>query len=316
MDTPRNLISLTSGVQGWYKLEAIKTDSSGVPIESTRRIIADWFPNLITNAGLDRLGAEAAPFPNCQVGIGNTAPSVSDTQLANRVASTTQSSTTTGSSSSAPYYGWCRIKYRFDAGVATGTLAEVGVGWASTGSLYSRSLIVDAQGPPTTVTVQPSEVLDVTYEHRIYAPTSDANNQVTINGTTYTFTTRPLDVTGNSWRFRGDIHAFSSSSATWNAYDATGLTASTNALPAGSPSAFVSAPSVSAYSNGTYYRDHTCVASTDGANVSGGIDLIVVSFGSNSTAGRFQYLVTPAIQKTSSQSLALTIRQTWARKTI
>ena len=35
-------------VEGWYKFEAVRPDG-------TKRLLADWFPNLITDAGLERM---------------------------------------------------------------------------------------------------------------------------------------------------------------------------------------------------------------------------------------------------------------------
>ena len=150
---------------GWFKIEATRPDG-------TRRVLADWFPNLILNGGLDRMGANPDYLSWCQVGSGSTAPVAAQTALVNRIAGTsTQQNNVSGAQASAPYYGWYRRTYRFAQGVAAGNLSEVGVGWATSGSLFSRALILDGGGSPTTITVLSDEVLDVTYELRRYPGT-------------------------------------------------------------------------------------------------------------------------------------------------
>jgi hypothetical protein len=113
-----------STLQGFYKLEAVKLDG-------TRRVLTDWFPNLITNGGLDRIGVSSTYLDYCHVGSGNTAPANTDTGLATPVASTITSTSTTGIQGSSPYYTWQTIVYTFGLGVAAGNLAEVGVGWSA-----------------------------------------------------------------------------------------------------------------------------------------------------------------------------------------
>lgn len=143
MDKP--ILELHTEVEGWFKFEAISEDG-------TRRVLADWFPNLITDQGLNQMGTLATWLNACQVGSGSTVPAVSDTQLVTRVAGTTTiQSTVQGIQSTPPYYASRTRTYRFAAGVATGTLSEVGVGTTATvGNLYSRALILDGAGNPTT----------------------------------------------------------------------------------------------------------------------------------------------------------------------
>lgn len=184
MTTPSIHLSLA----GYYKLEAIRPDG-------TRRLLADWFPNIITNAGLNRIGTTFA-FDRALVGTGSSVPSVSQTQLDSRIATTTTTAPggfTSGSFTTGPiadHYGWTRWIYRFNTGVATGNLTEVGVGHSDT-AVFSRALILDGNGNPTTVTVLADESLDVTYELRLYANVADVTGNITISGTTYAFVLRP-----------------------------------------------------------------------------------------------------------------------------
>jgi len=325
---PNDPVTSTRGVQGWYKMEALKVDADGRVIEKSRRVVADWFPNLITNQGLDRLGGDFSNniFPSCQVGSGTTAPNVNDTGLVSRIAgtSTAAASPAQGAQPTAPYYGWLRNFYRFATGTAAGNLSEVGVGWGTTGAtLYSRALVLDTLGNPTTVTVLSDEVLDVTYEHRLYPPTDDATNVVNISGTNYTFTTRAANVTSASfWTMTGN-----GSPAGGTHF---GLQASPNAVvayngsigaittqPGGTLGSFGSTPTLSAYTPGSYFRDSSVSAGTSAAVLSGGISAILASYGRGfSNNGQFQYGISPAIPKLDTQTLTLTFRQSWARKTI
>ncbi|KAK6697116.1 hypothetical protein SNK04_014381 [Fusarium graminearum] len=88
----------------------------------------------------------------CRVGTGSTAPAVTDTALANQVATTTTvSARTSGVQATTPYFGWFRSTYRFAPSGTAQNLAEVGVATLATGGLFSRALIVDGGGaqPPS-----------------------------------------------------------------------------------------------------------------------------------------------------------------------
>ena len=325
---PKDPVTSVMGVQGWYKMEALKVDADGNVIEKSRRLVADWFPNLITNQGLDRLGGgnNGNIFPSCQVGSGNTAPNVNDTGLVSRIAGTSSSgaATVTGAQSTPPYYGWLRNVYRFSTGTAAGNLSEVGVGWGTTGStLYSRALVLDLSGNPTTVTVLSDEVLDVTYEHRLYPPTSDATNVVNISGVDYTFTTRAANVTtASNWSMGsnntpngGCSLGLTPSPSAVTAYN--GTIGAVTAIPGGSSEGFGSSPTLAAYTPGNYYRDSTVSAGTSVAVLSGGISALLAVYGRGfPSSGVFQYGISPAIPKTNLQTLTLTFSQSWARKTI
>ncbi|WP_251258216.1 hypothetical protein, partial [Enterobacter hormaechei] len=143
------------------------------------------------NAGLDLLGTtdDTYVYTFCRVGSGNTAPAVTDTVLVSQVASSsTQQAINNGVDRSGAFYAWVRRTTRFTTGTAAGTLAEVGVSPTTSGPLFSRALILDSGGNPTTITVLPDETLDVTYELRLYPTLTDATGTVDIAGVTYNWT--------------------------------------------------------------------------------------------------------------------------------
>ncbi len=186
-------------VAGYF---TISTDQRGVLAE---------FPNLITNDGISAM-YNSGYLIYCFVGTGNTPPVVTNTALANRIAATSStysSSTINTITSTPPYYAEITKYYEFATGTAAGNLSEVGVGWfissPSNYGLFSRALILDAEGLPTTITVLPSEVLRVTYTLRLYIPTEDATGTITlggnVGGTTHNWIMRAARCTdGNYWR--------------------------------------------------------------------------------------------------------------------
>lgn len=185
-----NMTTITR-VGGKYKLAAI------CAITGRRRDLTGWFPNLVTNAGLDRVcsvyNSDALRY--CQVGTGSTAPAATDTQLAQYLATTEDHPTASASGSGAPSYViWRSYNFRFQPGTATGNISEVGVGWASTGGLFSRALVLDGGGQPTSVTVLASEYLEVAYRFELYPMVDDQTGVLTLDGADYNYTVRPSNI--------------------------------------------------------------------------------------------------------------------------
>lgn len=170
---------------GRFKFVAHKKDGSS-------RVLADWFDNLILDTGLERLGTGGV-LGRCAVGADSTMPAVGQTALLNFIASTTTINAIFRSVAEDQSYVASQYVYRFAEGVAAGNLSEVGVGWADE-AMFSRALIKDDFGDPTTITVLSDELLDVIYEVRVYPDLSDKVFNVDISGTTYEFTLRPVAV--------------------------------------------------------------------------------------------------------------------------
>lgn len=155
-----------------------------------------WIPNLITNIGLEAIGEALAIGQYCVVGTGNTAPTTANTALQSPVAvrdGNTGGSISSGIVTTGDRYGWQRRTYVFPQGAVTGNIAEVGVGWSNSVStpLLSRSLVSPA------VTIVALDQLTCVYELRMYLPTADSTGSVTINGTPYNFTVRPIQASNS-----------------------------------------------------------------------------------------------------------------------
>lgn len=295
-------------VSGRFKIEAVDASTG------ERRTIVDWFNNLITDAGLDRMGVDS--FMNrCHVGSGSTEPSVLDTGLVSPVAETNViQSATYGRQSASPYYGWYRTVFRFAPGVATGNLSEVGIFWASgNSSAFSRALIKDGS-TPITITVLASDYLDVTYEFRMYPSEVDTTFTTVIAGVTHTCVARACSVTGSVW---GNSQT-NSSVRTNSFYELNGCNAYSGDLglitsqPSGTYSRSVETNLP--YVSGSYQRKIQLDWGLTSANYAGGIKSLTV----DTTLGKFQCNFTPTIAKPvdNTKTLRLTTYVSWARKTL
>lgn len=301
-----NEILLRPTLKGFFKLTAIRPDGR-------QRPLTGWFPNLITDVGLNRIGT-GSYLSACHVGNNNTTPTVNDTILGGFVAGTTTVQTSSaGAQTTEPYYGWKTITYRFAQGTATGNLAEVGIATARTNGgttiLFSRALILDELGAPTTVTVLADEVLDVTYQIRLYPPLVDATQTgMTVTGSgTHDVTARARAVTSGLWgSFLGTLATFDPTGGTY-------ITAYNGAIGTilGSPSGTSGGAGAYnlAYGNNNLYRDGGVTFGLNTANLSGGHK----SYAITTSLGLYQLEFSPTINKTATKTLNMIFRLAWAR---
>jgi hypothetical protein len=302
-----NVIKIHTALRGMYKLEAVRPDGS-------KRLLADWFPNLITDNGLEIIGNTGGFLQSCCVGSGNTAPTNADTALQSFVASSnSNTSFTRTAQSSPPYFGTSTATYRFNIGVATGNLSEVGMGPNTGGvNLFSRALILDSLGSPTTITVLSSEALDVTYQIQEYVPTADVTGTVVIAGVSYGYTLRAMAAT---------------SAASWSPYIVGGQGGTTNltvgqgtigAVTASSPTytgtGNPDSATLQTYGAGNHYRDTVFGFGLTVGNVSGGINCFHYFCGTSyNDLGAFQCQLSASIPKDGTTVMSLTVRHTWGR---
>ena len=296
------------GMVGFFKFEAVKRDG-------TKRLLADWFPNLILNAGLDRMGT-ANTLVGVMVGTDSTAPNSAQTSLGAQLAYTTTAvgSIVYAADTTNNYLSRIRTQ-RFAEGVAAGNLTEVGVGWAS-GSCFSRALILDGGGSPTTLTVLSDESLDVTYELRIYPMVDDVEGTVTLNGIDYATVLRTAYLTGTSADFFFSFALSGGMPQTANmgnnSFGRTGAGALGNiySAPGGSGSISASAYAPQTYTSGVY---EITLRYTWGL-LNGSSSFYNILF--RTPIGYFKASFTPEIPKTAANILTLDLTVTWARGTI
>jgi hypothetical protein len=272
---------------------------------------------MITDQGLNYIGGTINYMRNCQAGTGNGAPAAGDTGLDTYVAGTaTVQSDTTSTQAVPTYYGARTRIWRFAPGLpgAPNNFAEIGVSTTTTtGNLFSRALVLDGAGAPTTVTVDDDEYFDVTYQLRLYPPNDDVDDTILISGVNHTIKTRARDVTDvNVWAdgigFISNGAYAGSGSGGSVAFD--GAIGAITAGPTGSNDTATSKVNFS-YGNLDLYRDTTYTWGLDDGNI-GGISAVQFV----NTMGSYQMSFSPDIDKDNTKTLALVFRVSWARKVI
>jgi hypothetical protein len=183
-------------------------------------------------------------------------------------------------------------------------------------TMFSRQLLKDGTGTPTTITKTATDQLWITYEIRLYPPTVDVNSVVTISAVNYDVTTRPMQVNGAS---------------AWGAFIWAGLT--TQRAQTKESNVLLSRTAVSdfaggsqdqstitdtPYVSGNYYIETQTVWDITTANWPSGIGCIAHFYGSNSgfstSYQMFQHaFVTTKIPKTNTKKLTLFLRRSWGR---
>lgn len=304
-------IEIQTGLSGRFRLVKHRDGNVSQELE---------FENLILDSGLERLGVGGI-IDRCKVGTGNAAPTVSDITLSSELATSTDRLSVTPYITANTTSRWTEIttRYRFSAGVGTGTIAEVGMGWAS--GLWSRTLIKDGSGVPTTITKLSDETLDVYYTLRIQFPAADITGTIVLEGVTYNYVLRPSSIGS----YPSDANSLMGNAfGAYNATDGSSWSASSTSIAAvdSYPPAYGagSERSSDAYSPSSKVRRIKYSAGLDAANVSGGFKSIILPvYGAyNSVQQAWQmgfYLSgTPAaIPKTATKIFSIVVDFSWAR---
>lgn len=307
--------------RGFYKLLVTDTISGKVKHDT------GWFENLITNQGLDWIGANSPQANNavinicthCAVGTGNTTPAYTDTHLTSFLAQfpTFNTDNVTGFSSYSyvpgpPAYWSGIFVYSFATGAVVGNIAEVGVGNVistdTSTQLFSHALIVDGSGNPTTISVLATDALTVNYELRMYLDLTDNTYSLSISGVTYSGTYR-RSVVGTVPRYYYQVDYYPGGSIGYTAvYN--GTIGTVLQTPTGTSSnAPGNGTTTPAYIPGTYYISYSVTIPTTSGNLSGGITALTAT----TNHGSWQFSVSPAIPKDSTKTLTLNFNVSWSR---
>ena len=298
-------------VRGLFRMQVLGPD---------RKLRKDtgWFPNIVTNQGLDYLGSRGDWLTNCAVGTGNSTPAATDTVLNSQVAyinnNNGQSPNNGGNSSSAPYYGYLNVSYSFGQGAAAGNLQEIGVGIDATTHLFSRALILNNVGVPTTLTVLANEYLNVSYQVQIYNPTVDTTGTVVVAGTTCNYTMRAAYAGDPGYWGFGGFNSYPKpfGLAGCNVFNDVALQPILSG-PIGTSQGTQDSVAVAGYTAGTYYVDGTATFGFGKCN-GGANNSALCTFGNAyGGMGAAQIIFGTTIPKTGTQVMTLTFRQTWAR---
>lgn len=272
---------------------------------------------MIVDVGLNNIGNSSGWMGACQVGSGNATPNVLDTTLETFIASTTDIQSTSGTAqASPPYYGARTNRYRFGEGVAAGNLSEIGIADPNSGILFSRALILDGLGSPTTITVLADEFLDATYQLRLYPAEDDVTGTVTVSGNDYDYILRASLVTnGSFWGLGsgGVLGGGGGAGAQIQLFN--GAIGAITSQPSGTESANVNVIN-SAYVDTNLYRGFTAALGLNDGNLTGGISAILLFMGVSGYFGVQQMSIDPPLPKTDVDVLSLGFRHSWTRGTI
>ncbi|WP_444939923.1 hypothetical protein ACJJI3_12455 [Microbulbifer sp. ZKSA004] len=268
---------------------------------------AGWQNNLILDNGLEMFGTltSGSILSYCQVGSGTATPSVNDTTLTGYLATSTDLDQTEGyTTTPGDRYLWVRRVYEFSAGTATGNISEFGISPNTSGNLFSRALIKDEQGNPTTVSIQADEILVVTYELRMYKPEVDAVGSS--NGYSYTARAAYVD-TPSEWAMPTGELVFPEQN--FSSYAYSGGIGSITSIPGGDDSEEAARTNIFTddYVPGSHQRSGGVVFEISEANFD--IRSFKFDFGTMS----FQVEIDPPISKTSDQELTVRHTVSWGR---
>ncbi len=311
--------------RGYYRIKVMRDDVC--------RHDTGWFENLITNQGMDWIGANPPNYnttaggqylnTHCGVGTGTTPPSYTDTRLTAFLAmypSTTSTNVEGGTLTyvaGPPPYWSCVWTYSFATGAVVGTLTEVGVGNTASADtspqLFSHALILDGSGNPTTLPVTSADALQVTYELRYYIDTTDNSYSMNVSGTTYSGTYRRAEIT-TAPEIYFSVFGSAGSGATGNVYSyayqgfALGPTTGDptyTAQDGGGHFSYTNTP----YVPGTYYCEFTTSIGLSYAN----FPSYISGFRTSCNHGNYQFSISPVIPKTSSYTLSIVWHVSWSR---
>lgn len=294
------------GLSGRYRLQVRK---NGKVTKDT-----GWFKNLITNNGMDIITTLSNWSNYCSVGSSSATPSFSDVALGSRVATSAVVNDFPSRIETDERYLVGQKVFTFPAGTATGNIAEIGVGSASNGtSLFSRALVRDAMGNPTTITVLADEDLVVIYELWVKQPTGDF--PFSVGGVTGFIracrvdNTDPIQQNRNlCWRFVGNGTNFTIPSGAGFVMAYSSPVAAITSFPGGDVQAGSLAPIMDSYTAGSHTRTATVPVSTGLWNAAP-IKSIAWVFGCTC----WQLELDTEINKTNLQTLRLGFQLSWSR---
>ena len=288
------------------------------------------FQNLITNNGLDLLNGDISDISTilnyCRLGTGSTTPTFTDTNLAAPLTDYVGGGTLTYTSqtTTSPYYVQTSRSYVYAQGAVVGNISELGVfrtNNPTSPSMFSRSLIKDSGGNPTTITVTAIEQLTVIYRLRTYFTQHQRNSgtiEVVYNSVTtnynYTLYHTPITVYGTN---SGSFHFYGLGSGyTYSAYTFTPAVSPVT-YPTGNTIGIVGAyVTRGAYTTGTFNRDITLSFPPNAANHASGV--AAVGFCTSAPGGGVDYFkyhihFTPSIPKTNTDTLTIRVNVSWGR---
>jgi len=302
------IITPQMGIGGEWRC-ILKNSMGGIEYDS------GWFPNLITNTGLVNMyrGTGGYWYFHCHVGGSNTAPANTDTTLGSWFGVHSVGLTTThGPTPVAPNYEYYSIAgYRFNAGVATGLIQELGLSRNSNNSEMSvRSIISPA------INKLPSQILEIYYKFTIWPPIVDTVGVVSIEGNNYNYIARLCNANSTFIQNTFMNFAFSTSGSYCDPFQSTiGTITGQPNTQAGND-----ANSGTVVANGSGFSQTQYYFSVDNGNSNDGLGIRSFRIGYEPSQYKsFQFEFSRVsdsakILKNSNKDLYLDVRLNWARR--
>jgi|SRR5215831_7552299 len=283
-----------------------------------------WFPNLITDFGMDTYGNAAglsngnggAGLGYCCVGTGTSAPSFADTALIAPLAVKGFSISTVPSYvAGPPAYSFQSMYWAFPLGGVIGNISEICAGPLSSVSgttlsrarAFSRQLILDASGNPNTISVTASDQLNTSYQLRLYFDLTDSTDSIVISGNTYGGIKRRAKTSSFGV---GGIMDTQPPPSSWGGTQAslyTGGLGPTSSNPGGS------VLSTSTFTHGPYTPGTFTKAITNAHWPTTNLGTVMSLFVGCTCLGFWQIQMLPGFPKTGSNTLDLSWSIAWAR---
>lgn len=280
-----------------------------------------WFSNLITDTGMERIKISPG-YAYGLIGSSNTAPAVTDTKMGTYLAGPISDalSPTIGFRTTPQRHGYGQYNWRFDTGVGTGTVREVGATNTNSSSSYllsSRALVADSGGTPMEIVKGADQILDVYHERRVIVKLTDWTGIVDISGVNYDVIIRAGRAYTARESFGGGPVALwdPTSGISPNVGFSPGLAYATDidpnvwGYPSGTGVAATGETSTTVIDDGTWYETTQIEVLLDGFNVVGGIRSIFLPAGCSSWQVQFD----PVVPKTNEKRLRLNFKFTYAR---
>lgn len=296
---------LTFGIQGEFTVSVIGPDGQVKESSTTKNLILD---NLLEAI---RAKSDASSIyystQTFRVGTGTTPPTASDLTLQSTLASRAVSSTPTQVAITSDGTNWrteSTIQTDFSVGAVVGNITELGWFVAGmkpntlTNEVYSRTLIKDSQGNPTTLTVTSTDVLRVSYKLVMTGPDADVTGTLTLAGNSYNYTIRrPTPSVVAVWAFLDGSSASSNAAYVGGTFGAAGQNPSGGTL--------LTATALVEQGASAGERRFTITVPTN-VNGSAGISMILL--------GNYMKIqFSPAVPKTTDDALKLLVNYTIAR---
>lgn len=299
------MINIGLAIKGRYRLQTKKngkvTKDSG------------WFDNLITNNGMNLIAINTNWHRYCSVGSSSATPAFTDIALGSRIATTDTPGTPSSSIQPSERYFIGQKIHTFVAGTATGNVSEIGIGSQPDGtSLFSRALVLDTMGNPTSITVLPDEDLVVVYQLWIKQPIEDYN--LTVGGRNIVMRacrvndTDPIATQRNlRWSFNSTA-VFQLPSGAGNIILFSGDISAITGYPSGTQQTGGGTPVMAAYVTDSHEITGTITFPTGSGN-----SAAIKSFGWVFGPTCWQAQLDTEITKTNLQTLRFGLKLSWSR---